>query len=83
MLRSGGAFKVGPLSISGSDIVVELDHETTLEMAYPPLNSTESDSGAWPVENGVYVDVLTFTNCERCELTGNGLLHGCGIKDSW
>ena len=82
--HSGGVFKVGPLSVTGSDIVIEVDHETSLVMAYPPLNSSESGGAtSWPVEDDVYSDVLSFAQCERCELTGNGLLHGGGITDSW
>ena len=76
---SGGAYKSGPLFVSGTDVSLIVETGASLVTAYGPKK--------WPQSGGVYTDVLVFDNCMNCSLSGGGTLFGRGGRppngDDW
>ena len=88
---AGGAFKTGPLVITGSGITLEVQAGATLEAAFGPADwpllppggdlvtfDEEHKPCSNPPCKGQYQDFLVFQSCDSCGLIGGGVIFGKG-----
>jgi polygalacturonase len=66
----GGSFNVGPLSIGGSGVRLDIQSGAELVGAFGP--------DGWPHNGSSTPAMITFTDCAGCALTGNGTIWGKG-----
>ena len=92
VLVAGGAYKTGPLVVSGaSNLELRVEAGASLEAAFGPDDWPVQDEASLadmlrdeertkPVVNttGHYQDFLVFDSCDGCALTGEGMLFGKG-----
>ena len=92
VVPSGGAFKTGPLHVTGSNITIQVQTGASLEAAFGPddwpvtssaslagsLDSPEEHSTGIHATSGHFQDFLVFEKCAGCGLVGKGTLFGKG-----
>ena len=92
VVPSGGAFKTGPLHVTGSNITIQFQTGASLEAAFGPddwpvtssaslagsLDSLEEHNTGIHVSSGHFQDFLVFEKCAGCGLVGKGTLFGKG-----
>ena len=61
---AGGAYNIGPMSLRGKGLFLEIGKSSSLV--------TMSGPGGWPVERSGYKAILEFTKCDGCGLIGDG-----------
>jgi len=66
----GGAFNIGPLALSGKGLFLEVKDGSSLV--------TMSGPDTWPVTDGRYTTIVSFTKCDGCGLIGAGTIFGKG-----
>ena len=63
---AGGAYNVGPMSLKGTQLFLQIDKGSSLV--------TMSGPDGWPVDKGDYKTILQFTECHGCGLVGEGTI---------